>query len=304
MSISIGNLRATASWNRTSRFWLAWPQATGHRDHDDAARDDSIALAQLLAVHAPVTMVATPMEVVQCSLQMPAGVMTLAADAGSSLLATQPVWLADAAGTVLAGVANDSLAGRDLAQAAGVQVVDLPAGWQGDLIETDGEGTAMVLARLADGLVGGRAEAERLLAEKLGILQVIWLNDPGAGRVPARYLAPGVVAVPGGHDSSHPAYAALSANRDLLRATSDRVGRNLKVLDLPCPSRQRGCYSDCMVAGDLVVVPEFEESRDAQAFAQVVAALPDARVIAFPATHLAGPGNGLGRTVLAQPKMN
>ena len=304
MSSSDHRLRATASWTRTSRVWLAWPPTTGARDRDAAARDDSVALAHLLSAHAPVTVVAFSADVVQCSLQMPPGVMTLAVDPGAALLSSQPVWLADGAGNLLAGIASDSMTGRDLAQAAGVGVVDLPPGWQGDLIETDGEGTALVLARLADGLDGGRDEAERLLKDKLGIVQVVWLEDPGSGRVPARYLAPGVVAVPGGHDANHPAYAALSANRDRLRLTSDRVGRTLTVLDLPCPSRQKGCYSDCMVAGDLVVVPEFEESRDAQAFARVVAALPDARVIAFPATHLAAPGNGLGRTVLAQPKMN
>jgi agmatine deiminase len=157
---------------------------------------------------------------------------------------------------------------------------------------------------LAVGLDGGRPEAERLLREKLGIVTVIWLEDPGTRRVPARYLAPGIVAVPGGHDAHHPAFATLSANRDRLRVTSDRMGRSLSVIDLPCPNRTQGCYSDCMVAGDLVLVPEFEESRDAQAFAQVVAALPDARVVGFPASHLAAPGAGLGRSVLAQPKLN
>ena len=298
------NWRATASWNRTGRFWLAWPKSTGSRDRDGVARDDSVALAQLLAAYAPVTMVAHSADVVPCSLQMPSGVRTLAADLGSALLSAQPIWLTNGAGTVSAGIAHDSVSGRELAQAAGVGVVDLPAGWQGDLIETDGEGAALVLARLADGLEGGRSEAERLLREKLGIVTVVWLDDPGSGRVPARYLAPGIVAVPGGHDANHPAFAALSANRDRLRMTSDRGGRNLTIVDLPCPSRQKGCYSDCMVAGDLVLVPEFEESRDAQAFAQVVAALPDARVVGFPATHLAAPGAGLGRTVLAQPKLN
>lgn len=298
------SLRATASWSKTDRFWLAWPQTTGSRDHDQIARDDSVALAQLLSAHAPVTMVTAAADLVQCSLQMPAGVMTLPTTSAQALLGQQPVWLAGLSGQVLAGIAVDCPGGLDLARAAGVEVVELPAGWRGDLIESDGEGTALVAARLADGLAGGRDEAERLMREKLGIVQAIWLDDPGIGRVPARYLAPGVVAVPRGHGPSHPAYAALSANRDRLRVTSDRVGRSLTVLDLPCPSRQTGCYSDCMVAGDLVVVPEFEEGADSQAFAQVVAALPDSRVVAFPATHLAGPGNGLGRTVLAQPKMN
>ncbi|MBI2241182.1 MAG: agmatine deiminase family protein [Magnetospirillum gryphiswaldense] len=298
------SLRAAASWSKTDRFWLAWPQNTGARDRDQIARDDSVALAQLLSAHAPVTMVTACADLVQCSLQMPAGVMTLPTTSSQSLLAQQPVWLAGLSGQVLAGIAADCPGGLDLARAAGVDVVELPAGWRGDLIESDGEGTALVAARLADTLAGGRDEAERLMREKLGILQVIWLEDPGIDRVPARYLAPGVVAVPGGHGVSHPSYAALSANRDRLRMTSDRVGRNLTVLDLPCPSRQTGCYSDCMVAGNLVVVPEFEEGADSQAFAQVVAALPDSRVVAFPATHLAAPGNGLGRTVLAQPKMN
>lgn len=304
MTHSASILRATASWNRTSRFWLAWPSMTGMREHDAAAQGDSVALAQLLADYAPVTVVAASADVIQCSLQMPAGVRTLVAASGQMPLAMQPLWLADATGALLAGVAAGAEGSRQLAEAAGVDVANLPAGWQADVIESDGEGTALVLERLAADLAGGRDEAERLLAEKLGITQVIWLRDPGSGRVPARYLAPGVVAAPLGHDANHPAFAALAANSERLRQASDRKGRRLSVVELPCPSRQRGCYSDLMVAGDLVVVPEFEEGRDSHAFDQVVAAMPAARVMAFPATHLAQPGSGLGRSVLAQPKLN
>lgn len=294
-------LRATASWNRTGRFWLAWPPTTGHRPHDLTARDDSVALAQLLAAHAPVTAVAASADVVPCSQHMPAGVRTLAAAAGAALLSPQPIWLSDGNGALHAGVGADCAHGAELARAAGVDRVDLPAGWRADLLETDGEGTALVSNRLAEGMAGGRDEAERLLRSRLGILRVIWLSHPGQGRLPARYLAPAVVAVPTGAHG-HPAQAALQANRDRLRAGPDRRGRTFKVVELPCPSHPEACYSDCMVAGDLVVVPQLDKGSDLLAFDRIVAAVPTARVVAFPAAHLAWPAGRLNRAVLAQPK--
>lgn len=294
--------RPTTPWSQPERFWLDWPQSTGQRATDDARRDDCVALAQMLSRLAPVTMVAGAAEVVECSLASPAGIQTLAAEPGGGFLADQPLWLADHHGGLAAGLAVDAGGSRSLARAAGVPVVDLPAGWRADCIETDGQGTALLLERLAADTEGGQAAAEALLAEQLGISRAIWLGDSGLGRVPARFVAPGVVVVPRGCPGDSAASAVLEENLRRLRASRDRVGRPLRVVDLPAPGQMAGCYADCMVGGDLVVVPQFGDGRDREARDMVAAAVPAARVVGFPATYLAPPGGGLGRRVVTQPR--
>lgn len=294
--------RPTTPWSQPERFWLDWPKSTGRRRDDDARRGDCVALAQMLSRLAPVTMVAGAADVVECSLAMPRGIRTLAVDPTTRPMAAQPLWLADHRGGLAAGLAVDCGDSRSLAEAAGVPVVDLPAGWRADAIETDGQGTALVLDRLAGLAVDGVVGAEALLSEHLGVTRVIWLADIGLGRVPARFIAPGVVVAPRGRAGDKEQSLAAAANLRRLADARDGAGRRLTVVDLPVPGQGRGCYSDCMVGGDLVVVPQFDEVGDREARDLVAAAVPSARVIGFPATYLAPPGGGLGRRVLTQPR--
>lgn len=294
--------RPATPWSQPERFWLDWPKATGGRRDADTRRVDCVALAQMLSRLAPVTMVADAADVVECSLAMPRGVRTLAVDPATRPMAAQPLWLADPRGGLAAGLAVDSGDSRALAEAAGVPVVDLPAGWRADAIASDGQGTALVLDRLAQFAAGGASGAEALLAEHLGVTQVIWLADIGLGRVPARFVAPGVVVAPRGRAGDDEQSVAAAENLCRLNAARDGAGRRLRVVDLPVPAQGRGCYSDCVVGGDLVVMPQFDDAYDREARDLVAMAVPAARVIGFPATYLAQPGGGLGRRVLAQPR--
>lgn len=281
---------------------MTWPAGSGDRVYDDFAREDALGLAELLSDHAPVTMVAHPEDVAECALRTPPGVSVLAArHCGRSAGRLAPRWLVDASGCVAAAIAGSDDLSMLIAEVTQVPVVVAPAGMDLAAMDCDGEGTALACDRLAVGLSGGRAEAEAVLADLLGIERVIWVDEAG-GRLPARFLAPALVAVPLGRDERHPGHEVLAANHDRLAATLDAVGRVIKVVGLHCPKHPGGCYADALIAGKLVIVPAFEDRLDDEAFARLAGALPDAKPITFPATYLApAGGGGLGVVVAVSP---
>lgn len=294
--------RPAPAWSRPGRFWMSWPAASGDRERDDLAREDALGLAQLLSDHAPVTIFVHPQDVAECALRTPPGVSALAAlHHGRPVGQLAPRWLVDGTGAVVAAVAGDDGLSRQMAEACGVAAVAAPAGLDLSAMDCDGEGTALASDRLAAGLAGGRYEAEQILSDWLGIEQVIWLDDVN-GRLPGRFLAPGLVALPIGRDERQPGQAALVANRDRLSGSVDAVGRPVGVVELPCPRRQGGCYADMVVAGRLVVVPAFEDRQDDGALARLAESLPDCRAVAYPATYLLPEqGGGLGMVVAVSP---
>ncbi|MCR6630787.1 MAG: agmatine deiminase family protein [Magnetospirillum sp.] len=259
---------------------MIWPPASGDKERDEATREDCLGLAELLSDHAPVSLICSSQDSALVALRTPSNVAAMAAEYDASPLRRQaPLWLVDGDGRLVAALARTPL-GRRMAEQAGVPVVEPPAAlpiW----IETDGEGTALVVADLPD-----MAAAENALRHWLGLEQVVWLAPPGVC-----YLGTGLVALP-----PHP------ANYLILEAASDARGRKLTLLELPEPRKGAGCYADCLAAGAAVVVPDFEDGRGSEAFSKVSAALPDRRVSAFPAGLLAFSEGGLGSLVAVQPR--
>jgi agmatine/peptidylarginine deiminase len=271
--------RLAPPWVAPARLWLAWPPESGDPVRDEAARDDCLGLAELLSDHAPVSLLCSGPESALLALRTPPNVAALAAEHdGSPLRAQAPLWLVDSDGRLVAALARTRL-GCEMAERAGVPVLE-PPGCVPENIESDGEGTALVVSPEVD-LCG----TERALREWLGLEQVVWLEPPGA-----RFLAPGLVAL-----SPHP------ANHQVLEAVTDARGRRLTLVELPNPKRGPGCYADCVVAGEAVVVPDFEDGRGTENFNQVASSLPGRRVSAFPASWLAPEHAGLGALVAVQP---
>lgn len=286
-------------WSPPGRFWLVWPAATGDRDHDDAARDDCLGLAELLSDQAPVSIICPPGLVAECALRSPAGVAALAAEHdGTPLGFHAPVWLADGDGLLAAAIVRSPLS-RLMAERAGVVLLDAPPGFP-LVLESDGEGTALVSAPAIDQV----AVTETLLHDWLGMEKMVWLNapNPACPALGIRFVAPTVVAVTMERDERHPNFVPRALIRDTLLAVTDGRGRKLIVLELPAAKRKDCSYADCLVAGSHVVVPEFEDGRGTEAFGVVTAALPSCQVTAFPASWIAPMGGGLGAAVVVQPR--
>lgn len=289
---------------RPGRFWLAWPRASAGRGRDDARREDCLGLTTLLAGHAPVTVLANYEDVVAASLSTPQGVGVMGAvHDGSPLSLGGPLFLVDEEGFLAGKLAGHTAAAAVVGDCLDVPAHAVPGGLPPWALDTDGEGTALVAERASASCNLEPAEAERLLAESLGIEKVIWVRLPqgmGSVRAAARFLKPGLVAV--SVDRGGPAAPDLEVTRAGLAAARDAAGRPLKTLELPL-AKKGGSYTDALLAGSLVVVPEFEDRRDQEAFDLLVGALPDRKVVAAPAVWLAPPSGGLGSIVLVQPAM-
>jgi agmatine deiminase len=276
---------------------MVWPQVSGDKDHDEAAREDCLGLAELLSDHAPVSIICPSRDVAECALRSPSGVGVLAADHdGSALRFHAPLWLLDGDNRLVAAVVTSPLS-RVMAETAGVLVLDAPPGLPA-VLEMDGEGTALVKACS----VAETGPLALMLEQWLGLERLVWLSVPETGAsLGARFLAPGVVCVTMERDERHPHFAQRAVNRDILSEVIDARGRRLDLVELPSAKRKDGCYADCLVAGDRVVVPEFEDGRGNDAFAQVADALPYRKVEAFPSSWIAPMGAGLGSAVAVQP---
>ncbi|MGE5478564.1 MAG: agmatine deiminase family protein [Bacteroidales bacterium] len=279
--------RPLPAWSVPARFWLGWPAAGNDAQHDEAVREDCLGLAELLSDFAPVSLICSCRDVAEVALRTPPNVAAFAAEYDAAQAGChQPLWLGDAAGNPVAAVVFSAL-GRELAERAGVVVLEPPPGLPCG-VEADGEGSAL-LAVTPD-----RHEmAAEVACRWLGVDCPILLEplDAGPSSPPARFLAPGLVVLP-----PHP------ANYRRLDAVVDAGGRRMTLLELPNAKRGDGCYADCLVAGNAVVVPDFEDGRGTEAFNRVAAALPGRRVSAFPAGWLAAGGGGLGCVVAVQPQ--
>lgn len=279
-------LSLAPAWGRPGRFWLAWPCGSGDRERDQASRDDCLGLAELLSDHAPVSLICSSRDVAEVALLTPPNVAALAVEHDCGALRRHaPLWLVDGDGRLAAGVAFSAF-GRDLVERAGVAVLEAPPGLPRGL-EADGEGSVLAAVPPAE-----RPAAEQALRYWLGVECPIWLEaaEDAALSPGARFLAPGLVVLP-----PHP------ANHQSLEAVVDARGRRLTLLELPNSKRGDYSYADCLVGGPAVVVPDFEDGRGTEAFAQVNAVAKGRRVSAFPAGWLAPAHAGLGAAAVVQP---
>ncbi|NFV80553.1 agmatine deiminase family protein [Magnetospirillum aberrantis] len=271
--------RLAPAWSRPARFWMGWPD---FRD-DQMAREDCLGLAELLADYAPVSLICSSRDAAGLALRTSSNVAALASSHGGWLMrAEAPLWLVDGDGRLVAGVAFSAV-GRELVERAGVPVLEPPVGLPPG-IEGDGEGT--VLASVPP---ERRTLAETVLRDWLGVERVLWLEG-GDAAGSTRFLAPALVLLPP-HPDLH----------RLLEAARDARGRRLQLVEMPASKREGRCYADCLVAGDTVVVPDYEDGRCGEALARVSAATWGRRISAFPAAWLAPAGAGLGGVVATQP---
>lgn len=277
--------RPQPAWTKPGRFWLGWPAASTDPQRDEAAREDCLGLAELLSDYAPVSLICSCRDAAEVALRTPPNVAALALDQQAEASGLHaPLWLADGDGQAAAAVAFSPL-GRELGERAGLAVLEPPPGLPPG-IDCDGEGTVLVTVPPSE-----REAAIESVTRWLGCECVVLLEPlaDGARSPAARFLAPGLVLLP-----PHP------ANHQRLESVVDARGRRLTLVELPNSKHGDGCYADCLVAGDAVVVPDFEDGRGTEAFSRVSAAIPGRRVSAFPAGWLTPPKAGLGTVVAVQ----
>ena len=199
---------------------------------------------------------------------------------------------------------GDQEIGAELAASAGLDVA--AADWilEGGALDTDGTGLVVTTEQCLlnpnrnPGL--SREDIEARLARDLGLDRVLWLgdgliNDHTDGHVDnlARFVAPGVLALPRATGASDP-NAAIYADA---KARAEAFG--VAVREVPSPGRvemdgriEPASYMNFAVTSKLVAVPVYGAKHDADGVAAIAELFPDRQVVGILADAvLAGGGS-------------
>ncbi len=308
-----------AEWAPHRALWIGFPSHAELWEADlEAAQGEAAALVRALAQSG-----GERVRVMVCGEAAAEAAKARLADvAGWELLPGEfgDIWLRDT-GPIFVGPAaaafrfngwggkyvlpgDDSVA-EQLAAAAAVPLERYDFVLEGGAIDHDGEGTVLTtrecLLNPNRNRAWTQASAEAALREALGARKVIWLdkgllNDHTDGHVDnlARFVAPGVVAIPLAFGADDP-HAAIydAAARDLAGAT-DAAGRTLKVVRIPSPGRVIGAdglaapasHMNFIIANRAVVMPAYNDRAAGFAIEALKTLFPDRMVIGLPSKAL------------------
>lgn len=170
---------------------------------------------------------------------------------------------------------------------------------EGGAIDGDGEGTLLGTRQCL--LTGpwarngqlGRSRMERVLSDYLGVDRVIWLPDGIAGDDTSghvddfvRFVGPGRLVLCEETRAADGNYRPLRQAAQILARKRDARGRRLEVIRLPMPrplffKRERlpASYANFYIANGVVLVPTFNDPRDAAALGILAAVFPQHEVV-------------------------
>ena len=177
---------------------------------------------------------------------------------------------------------------------------------EGGAIDVDGEGTLLASEEcLVTGPHGrnawlGLSGSEDALRKYLGIEKVLWVGpgvagDDTAGHVDdfVRFVGPGRVVLAEETRANDPNHAALAAAAERLAGARDAAGRKLEIIRLPMPDpvmwngeRLPASYANYYVANGVVLVPTFDDQKDAIALGILGELFPTRRIVGIHARDL------------------
>ncbi|HEX8569460.1 MAG TPA: agmatine deiminase family protein [Caulobacteraceae bacterium] len=200
----------------------------------------------------------------------------------------------------------DETVGEQLAAASGTPLESHGAILEGGAVDHDGLGTVLTTRQCL--LNANRnpdwteAEAETLLREALGARAVLWLgdglvNDHTDGHVDnlARFVAPGVVAVPVATGSDDPNAAVYEDAARRLTGMKTAAGAAVQVVRIASPGRladEEGevipaSHMNFVVADGAVIMPTYGDDKACQLALDALKSLfPERKVIGLPSTHV------------------
>ncbi|MBI3512626.1 MAG: agmatine deiminase family protein [Proteobacteria bacterium] len=324
-----------AEWAPHTRCWMAWPcRAELWRGRITAARAAYAEVAKAIARFEPVTMVVRLGDAAGARDALGSRIPLLELPLSDSWMRdTGPTFLINKQGA-LAGAAwqfngwggkyrdygDDARLATRLLVHLGLPCFPAPFVLEGGAIHVDGEGTALVteqcLMNPNRNPALKRADVEAHLQDWLGVKTVIWLgqgliDDETDGHVDnlACFARPGVVLALSEDDYLEPNFPALSDNLERLRKAKDAQGRDLTVIAIPQPAAREAdgkrmalSYINFYRANGGLVVPRFEDSRDAVAQAAFAQVFPELKIASVAALDIVRGGGGIHCITQQQPR--
>ncbi len=193
---------------------------------------------------------------------------------------------------------GDEAVADQIAKGAGAALTRHDFILEGGALDFDGEGTVLTTRQCLTNPNRNRgwtdAVAEAALRESLSARKVIWLgdgllNDHTDGHVDnlARFVAPGVVAVPVGFGAQDPHARVYDDAAERIAGATDAAGRKLKLVRVPAPGRVAGAdatwapasHMNFIIANRAVVVPLYNERAGELALEALSMLFPDREVI-------------------------
>jgi len=191
---------------------------------------------------------------------------------------------------------RDSAVARQMAALLGLPRLESPLILEGGSVDVNGEGLGLVTEQCL--LNPNRnpdrtqAEIEAILADCLGLEELIWLGDGIVGDDTdghidnlSRFVAPDRVVSSVSRDAADPNHAPLAANLRRLQDWRGRDGQRLEVIELPAPppvmhdgGRLPASHANFYIGNGIVLVPVYGVATDAEALGVLADCFPDRRV--------------------------
>jgi agmatine deiminase len=228
--------------------------------------------------------------------------VTRRVDGGGELAAID--WIYNAWGGKYPPWEHDDVVPQRIAALLGVPLFAPGIVLEGGSIEVNGRGTLLTteacLLNPNRNPHLDRAAIEAALRSYLGVRHILWLGDGIAGDDTdghiddlTRFVDPTTVVTVIETDPRDVNYAPLQANYERLRAMTDQDGRPLRVVTLPMPApvlyddqRLPASYANFYIGNGAVLVPTFDDRRDAEALATLQTLFPSRRMVGIGAREL------------------
>lgn len=314
-----------ADWAPTSRVWMAWPSRIEPWGEDYLLACHALtSLARRVAEFQPVSMLVPPARVAAATLQLARRVEVQAQPVLDCALRDFGPFFVVNDDEALAAVSyhfngwgnryhdwTDNLACAEwIADEVAGSSYECPLTLEGSAISADGVGTLLassdVLLNANRNPTLDRRQVEERLALYFGARKVVWLDGVAQDRLSggqvadvARFVGPACVVC-----ATLPGQAAgdvLARNLDVLRSTTDGLGRPLNVVELPCAEDADldghgiATYVPFGLVDSAVLMPAYGVKADGTAAGILAELFPDREIVPIDMTllgqHISGPNS-------------
>lgn len=201
-----------------------------------------------------------------------------------------------------------------VSRATGISKVDIDMVLEGGAIEVDGHGTLMATrssilnSNRNPGLT--QQQAETYFKHYLGITNFVWLEGVAGLDITDMHID-AVARFVGDHTLVTFSKEAITENYseywiesdyDALRNAKNAAGESYTVVELPFAVQSGGTYLNYYVGNEVVVMPNYNESTDAEAHAIIQRLYPNRTIVGVNVLELWEDGGAIHCVTQQQPK--